>query len=57
MGDFDGAADTLAIYAPLIGMEQIDGDAYDCLSVQAPTGTRTIFGALPMGGVASPQNP
>jgi hypothetical protein len=35
----------------LIGLEQIDGDAYDFLSVQAPTGTRTIFGALPMGGV------
>jgi hypothetical protein len=51
LGDFDGAADTLAIYAPLIGLEQIDGDAYDFLSVQAPTGTRTIFGALPMGGV------
>jgi len=25
-GDFDGAADTLAIYAPLVDIEQIDGD-------------------------------
>jgi outer membrane protein OmpU len=51
LGDFDGAADTLAIYAPLVGIEQIDGDAYDFLDVTAPTaagataGTR--FGARP----------
>jgi hypothetical protein len=51
LGDFDGAADTLAIYAPLVGMEQIDGDAYDFLGVQSRSGTPTIFGALPMGGV------
>ena len=35
LGDFDGAADTLAIYAPLVGIEQIDGDAYDFLDVTA----------------------
>jgi len=35
LGDFDGAADTLAIYAPVIGIEQIDGDAYDFLSVSS----------------------
>ena len=29
LGDFDGAADTLSIYAPLIGVEQIDGDYTD----------------------------
>jgi hypothetical protein len=47
LGDFDGAADTLAIYAPLIGIEQIDGDAYDFLDVTAATGaaTGTRFGA------------
>jgi Ca2+-binding RTX toxin-like protein len=28
LGDFDGAADTLAGYSPLIGIEQLDGDAY-----------------------------
>jgi outer membrane protein OmpU len=29
LGDFDGAADTLKIYAPVIGVEQIDGDYSD----------------------------
>jgi outer membrane protein OmpU len=29
LGDFDGAADTLKIYAPVIGVEQIDGDYTD----------------------------
>jgi outer membrane protein OmpU len=29
LGDFDGAADTLKIYAPVIGIEQIDGDYTD----------------------------
>jgi outer membrane protein OmpU len=51
LGDFDGAADTLAIYAPVVGMEQIDGDAYDFLSVQVPPETGTLFGALPMGSM------
>src|SRR5688572_11661192 len=50
LGDFDGAADTLAIYAPVIGMEQIDGDAYDFLTVGSPE-TGTIYGAPPMGSL------
>ncbi|EWY40670.1 hypothetical protein N825_35170 [Skermanella stibiiresistens SB22] len=29
LGDFDGAADTLKIYAPVVGVEQIDGDYPD----------------------------
>ena len=29
LGDFDGAADTLKIYAPVVGVEQIDGDYAD----------------------------
>src|SRR5918993_3513415 len=47
LGDFDGAADTLAIYAPLVGIEQIDGDAYDFLSATSETGASagTLFGA------------
>jgi len=55
LGDFDGAADTLAIYAPLVGIEQIDGDAYDFLDVTTPVaagataGTR--FGATPFFGL------
>jgi len=53
LGDFDGAADTLAIYAPLVGIEQIDGDAYDFLDVTASTGaaTGTRFGAQPFFGL------
>jgi outer membrane protein OmpU len=55
LGDFDGAADTLAIYAPLVGIEQIDGDAYDFLDVTAPTPagalTGTRFGAQPFFGL------
>ena len=52
LGDFDGAADTLAIYAPLVGIEQIDGDAYDFLNNRPTTGTRAGFqlGGLPNGG-------
>src|SRR3954447_10721795 len=52
LGDFDGAADTLAIYAPLVGIEQIDGDAYDFLNNNPTTGTRAGFqlGGLPNGG-------
>ncbi|UEM23061.1 porin [Skermanella mucosa] len=48
LGDFDGAADTLAIYAPLIGIEQLDGDAYDFLD----TGSTSVprFGAQPFFG-------
>ena len=29
LGDFDGAADTLAIFAPVVGVEGIDGDYID----------------------------
>ena len=47
LGDFDGAADTLAIYAPLIGIEQLDGDAYDFLDV---TSGGVRFGAQPFFG-------
>src|SRR5690349_7522255 len=52
LGDFDGAADTLKIYAPLVGIEQIDGDAYDFLNNRPTTGTRAGFqlGGLPNGG-------
>src|SRR3954471_4727413 len=42
LGDFDGAADTLAIYAPLVGVESIDGDYVDFVTVTG-TGTRTGF--------------
>jgi outer membrane protein OmpU len=49
LGDFDGAADTLAIYAPLIGIEQIDGDAYDFLDTGTATPLR--FGAQPFFGL------
>jgi hypothetical protein len=54
LGDFDGAADTLAIYAPLIGIEQIDGDAYDFLDNTPPPGSDLAgfrFGNLPNGAV------
>ncbi|MGF7211803.1 hypothetical protein GGE65_006425 [Skermanella aerolata] len=55
LGDFDGAADTLAIYAPLVGIEQIDGDYGDFLAVAPPAGTgataSTLFGAQPFFGV------
>jgi outer membrane protein OmpU len=55
LGDFDGAADTLAIYAPLVGIEQIDGDAYDFLTNTPAlgTGTRAGFnlGGLPNGTI------
>jgi outer membrane protein OmpU len=48
LGDFDGAADTLAIYAPLVGIEQIDGDAYDFLDT---TSGGLRFGATPFFGL------
>jgi outer membrane protein OmpU len=53
LGDFDGAADTLAIYAPLVGIEQVDGDAYDFLVNTPTTGTRAGFnlGGLPNGTI------
>src|SRR3954462_13170261 len=53
LGDFDGAADTLAIYAPLVGIEQIDGDAYDFLTVTPETGPRAgfVLGVQPTGSL------
>jgi len=51
LGDFDGAADTLAIYAPLIGIEQIDGDAYDFLDTGNTAGATVRFGATPFFGL------
>ncbi|UEM22208.1 porin [Skermanella mucosa] len=53
LGDFDGAADTLAIYAPLIGVEQIDGDGYRFLENSPDVGPRAGFalGSLPTGSV------
>jgi hypothetical protein len=39
LGDFDGAADTLAIYAPLVGVEGIDGDYTDFLGSGLPMGS------------------
>jgi hypothetical protein len=38
LGDFDGAADTLKIYAPLVGIEQIDGDYGDFAGSQPAFG-------------------
>src|SRR3954454_21941686 len=29
LGDFDGAADTMKIYSPVVGIEQLDGDYTD----------------------------
>ncbi|WP_198038377.1 porin [Skermanella stibiiresistens] len=53
LGDFDGAADTLAIYAPLVGIEQIDGDAYRFLENTPGTGPRAGFalGGIPNGSL------
>jgi hypothetical protein len=33
LGDFDGAADTMKIYAPVVGIEQLDGDYTDFANV------------------------
>src|SRR5688500_13837375 len=44
LGDFDGAADTLKIYAPVIGIEQIDGDFTDFSSDGGDFGTFPAFG-------------
>ena len=54
VGDFDGAADTLAIYAPLVGVEGIDGDYADFISTNSvtfagKTGTYEL-GRQPWGG-------
>ena len=49
LGDFDGAADTLKIYAPVIGIEQIDGDYTDF-------STFGDFGGFPTFGVHIPNS-
>ena len=58
LGDFDGAADTLAIYAPLVGIEQIDGDAYDFLAVTPDVGPRAgfVLGSQPTGSLVQAPN-
>jgi outer membrane protein OmpU len=55
LGDFDGAADTLKIYAPLVGIEQIDGDYGDFLGVKDPT-TGLNFGSQPAFGIHIPNS-
>src|SRR3954453_15785325 len=55
LGDCDGAADTLAIYAPLICIEQIDGDRFYFLTVTGHPGSGPragfSFGGLPNGTI------
>jgi outer membrane protein OmpU len=53
LGDFDGAADTLKIYAPLVGIEQIDSDYGDFLGVDEPVSGLT-FGSQPAFGIHIP---
>jgi outer membrane protein OmpU len=53
LGDFDGAADTLKIYAPLVGTEQIDGDYPDFAT--SDLGGLT-FGAQPAFGIHIPNS-
>jgi outer membrane protein OmpU len=58
-GDFDGAADTLKIYAPLIGIEQLDGDYVDFISAPGTTAGLTgtaVFGAQPAFGIFVPDS-
>jgi outer membrane protein OmpU len=55
LGDFDGAADTLKIYAPLVGTEQIDGDYPDFASVTDPTSTLAL-GSQPAFGIHIPNS-
>jgi hypothetical protein len=50
LGDFDGAADTLAIYAPLTGVDSLDGDYGDFVNVTGTVGGTTYsFGRQPWG--------
>jgi outer membrane protein OmpU len=58
LGDFDGAADTLKIYAPLVGIEQIDGDYGDFLGVDAPVSpvSTLTFGSQPAFGIHIPNS-
>jgi hypothetical protein len=48
LGDFDGASDTLAIYAPLVGVEGIDGDYADFITNNSTIGE---LGRQPWGAV------
>ena len=50
LGDFDGASDTLAIYAPLVGVEGIDGDYADFIT-NTPAGSTLEIGRQPWGGI------
>jgi outer membrane protein OmpU len=44
LGDEDGVADRMAIYAPLVGVEGIDGDYGDFVNVTVPAGNGTRTG-------------
>ena len=51
LGDFDGAADKLAIYAPLVGVESIDGDDVDFIAnTDAATASRSKWAVSPGAG-------
>ncbi len=52
LGDFDGASDTLAIYAPLVGVEGIDGDYADFITnTGVANGVTGEMGRQPWGGI------
>jgi hypothetical protein len=52
LGDFDGASDTLAIYAPLVGVEGIDGDYADFITnTGVINGVSVEMGRQPWGGI------
>jgi outer membrane protein OmpU len=52
LGDFDGASDTLAIYAPLVGVEGIDGDYADFITnTGVVNGVSVEMGRQPWGAI------
>ena len=52
LGDFDGASDTLAIYAPLVGVEGIDGDYADFITnTGVVNGISVEMGRQPWGAI------
>jgi hypothetical protein len=52
LGDFDGASDTLAIYAPLVGVEGIDGDYADFITnTGVINGVSVEMGRQPWGAI------
>jgi outer membrane protein OmpU len=52
LGDFDGAADTLAIYAPLVGIESLDGDYIDFITnTRVINGVSVELGRQPWGAI------